>query len=103
MRENPRYKDENKNRFLREAEEKVLLNLTKTDFGPNELAKALGTSRTQLHRKLKSLASLSTSKFINKIKLEQAKRLLETTDLSISEIAFSVGYSTLAYFSKIFS
>jgi signal transduction histidine kinase/DNA-binding response OmpR family regulator/streptogramin lyase len=60
-------------------------------------------SRTQLHRKLTALTGLSVSHFINRVRLEKARELLETTDLAVSEVAFRVGYSSASYFSKVFT
>lgn len=72
-------------------------------LGPNELAKKIGISRTQLHRKLKALTGLSASKYINKIRVQEGNRLLVTTDKTISEIAYAVGFTSLSTsFSKEF-
>lgn len=89
--------------YLQKTQQVILDNLETTPFGPNELAHALGTSRSQLHRKLKALTDLSTSNYINSIRLTEAKKLLLTTDLSISEVAYQVGFSTLKYFTTVFT
>ncbi len=67
-----------------------------------DLSKELGMSRSQLHRKLKSLTEMSTTNYINYIKVEKAKELLSQTDLNINEIAYQLGYNSPAYFTKIF-
>jgi signal transduction histidine kinase/DNA-binding response OmpR family regulator/streptogramin lyase len=67
-----------------------------------ELAHSLFTSRTQLHRKVKSLTGMSITAYLNHIKIEKAKKLLKTTELSISEIAYDVGFDDPAYFSRSF-
>jgi signal transduction histidine kinase/ligand-binding sensor domain-containing protein/DNA-binding response OmpR family regulator len=89
--------------FLQKVQQIILNNLSENNFGPNELGKTLAFSRTKLHRKLKSLTGISTSNYINKIRLQEAKRLLKTTNLNISEIAYQVGFSTPQYFSTTFS
>jgi signal transduction histidine kinase/ligand-binding sensor domain-containing protein/DNA-binding response OmpR family regulator len=67
-----------------------------------ELAHSLSTSRTQLHRKVKSLSGMSITNYLNHIKIEKAKNLLSTTKLTISEIAYDVGFEDPAYFSRAF-
>ena len=57
----------------------------------------------QLHRKIKALTGSSTSHFIRAVRLQHAKELLQSTDLTISEIAFEVGISNLSFFSRIFT
>ena len=89
--------------FLQKVQQTILDNLTIKSFGPNELARALGTSRTQLHRKLKALTDISTSHYINQVKLQEGKRLLLETEMNISEIAFAVGFTSVNYFSNNFS
>ncbi|RLD62878.1 MAG: hypothetical protein DRI95_12435 [Bacteroidetes bacterium] len=68
----------------------------------DELAHSLYTSRTQLHRKVKSLTGMSITNYLNHIKIEKAKYLLTTTKLTISEIAYDVGFDDPAYFSRAF-
>lgn len=60
-------------------------------------------SRAQLHRKLTALTNLSTTGFINSIRLEKACELLQSDNLTVAEVAYRVGYSSPPYFSKVFS
>ena len=71
-------------------------------FGIPELCHALAISRTQLHRKLKAVTGLSTSYFVRSIRLEHAKKLLETTDLNVSEVGYAVGYANSSHFTQDF-
>lgn len=59
-------------------------------------------SQVQLYRKLKALTGLTPVQFIRHLRLEKAKHLLKTTDLHVSEVAYDVGFSDPAYFSRIF-
>ncbi len=68
----------------------------------DDLSKELFTSRTQLHRKIKALTGMSITEYFNHIRVEKAKELLENTSLTISEIAYEIGYQDISYFSKIF-
>ena len=66
------------------------------------LAHEVGLSRVHLHRKLKELTNLSTRDFIKNIRMQQAAKLLKEKDLSISEVAYAVGFSNLSHFSSTF-
>jgi signal transduction histidine kinase/ligand-binding sensor domain-containing protein/DNA-binding response OmpR family regulator len=68
----------------------------------DELSKTLGTSRTQLHRKIKTLTNMSVTNYINHIRIEKAKYLLLNTTLNSNEIAYEVGFESSSYFSRIF-
>lgn len=73
------------------------------DFGILEICEQLSISRTHLHRKVKASSGLSISLYIRQIRLEKAKDLLESTDLSVSQVAYSVGFNNAEYFSRKFS
>ncbi len=89
--------------FILELHQEIGNNLDDEHFGIQELCKAIGMSRAQLHRKLKALTGLSASHFIRNFRLHQAKGLLFSTDLNISQIAFEVGFKDPKYFSRTFS
>lgn len=88
--------------FLERIRGVLIENINDESFGINEVCSAIGLSRTQLHRKLKALTGLSTSIFIREIRLQQAFELLIKSQLSISEIAYAVGFSDPNYFTKVF-
>ena len=66
------------------------------------LAHEVGLSRVHLHRKLKELTNLSTRDFIKNIRMQQAAKLLKEKKLSISEVAYAVGFNNLSHFSSTF-
>lgn len=76
--------------------------LENQEFDIDWLARNLGMSRSQLFRKIKGLTGLSPSLFVRQVRLEEGRRLLETTDFNISEVAYRVGFTTPAYFSDAF-
>ncbi|MDN5205523.1 two-component regulator propeller domain-containing protein [Fulvivirgaceae bacterium BMA10] len=76
--------------------------LTSKDFGIDELCRELGTSRTQLYRKVKEITDLTVFELIKEIKLEKAAQLLQKTDESVSDISFQAGFKSLSHFSKVF-
>jgi len=72
-------------------------------FGIPELAKAMNTSRMNLHRQIEAATGLSTSKYMRKYRLEKAKELLQKDkDSSIAEIAYQAGFKSSNYFSQLF-
>ncbi len=73
-----------------------------SDFTVEDVAKHLGMSRVQLYRKVKALTGKSISIYIRMIRLYKARQLLHSTNLSISEVAYSVGFSDPSYFTKAF-
>ncbi len=88
--------------FLQKAKAVVKKHLEDDSFGIDVLRKEMAVSRTQLHRKLKALTGLSTSKFIRRERIEQAKELLETTEESISQIAYTCGFQQIPTFNRAF-
>lgn len=77
-------------------------NLNNDKFGVSELARKLGVSRSNLHRKVKKDARCSVSRFICRVRLQNALEILQSTSLPISEIAYDCGFHSVAYFSKCF-
>ena len=77
-------------------------NLNKSDFSVNMLSDRVGMSRVHLHRKLKELTNQSAGDFIKSIRLKQAAELLKSKNMSTSEVAYRVGFSTLSHFSSCF-
>lgn len=70
------------------------------DFGLPQLCQKIRMSRSQLYRKLKALTGTSPSDFIRSYRLNKARALLETSELSVSEVAWEVGYKDIAHFSR---
>lgn len=89
--------------FLIKAYEIIELNLNNPEFEANDFAKAIGMSRAQIYRRVKAATGQSVKEFIRAIRLQRAAKLLVSTSQNISEIAFQVGFSSVAYFSSSFS
>lgn len=77
-------------------------NIDNSQLNVEVLAKEIGISRVQLHRKLKEITGISASEFIRNIRLNQAAKLLKTKNINISQVAYAVGYSSHALFSTAF-
>ncbi|HAP70785.1 MAG TPA: hypothetical protein DCR04_13875 [Flavobacteriales bacterium] len=73
------------------------------NFSVEQLSKEVGMSRAQLHRKLIALTGVSASRFVRNYRLEHAHQLLQNKVGTVSEIAYRVGYSSPAYFTKCFT
>ncbi len=58
--------------------------------------------RSQFYRKIKALTNYSPDELMRRLRLKQARHLLTTTEKNISEIAYEVGFSSPAYFSKCY-
>ncbi len=68
-----------------------------------ELSALVGVSQPYLHKIFKNKFNISTKEYIVRYKMNHAKKLLIETDMSITEIANSVGYTDVLAFSKAFS
>ncbi|MDH3649346.1 MAG: helix-turn-helix domain-containing protein [Saprospiraceae bacterium] len=88
--------------FLNLVHQTLETHLSDENFGIAELCEILNISRAQLHRKLKKMTGRSTSHYIRSLRLDIAKDMLEKAELNVSEVAFSVGFSSANYFSKVF-
>lgn len=73
-----------------------------TKISIESLAQLLGINRTYLHRIFKDLIGISPQNFILNLRMQKSCQLLENSDYSISEIAYSVGYDDPFNFSKAF-
>ena len=92
----------------KDKEKSALLRYMATEYANPELslemaAATLGINRTKINDILKEELSLTFSSYLNKLRLTEAARLLsENEEANISEIAYSVGYNNVSYFSKLF-
>lgn len=77
-------------------------NIAEPDFSVEDLSQELGMSRVYLYKKLLAITGKTPTEFIRIIRLKRAVQLLEKSDLSVSEIAYSVGFNNPRYFTKYF-
>ena len=90
------------NDFLTKLTEIVEANITGPQFGVSLLAKEMGMSRSNLHRKVNEVTKITVSQFINQVRLKKAKEILRHTTNTVSEVAYEVGFSNVSYFIKRF-
>jgi signal transduction histidine kinase/DNA-binding response OmpR family regulator/ligand-binding sensor domain-containing protein len=88
--------------FLQKSMAIVEKKMSDEKFSVEEFAEEVGMSRSQLHRKLTALTNQSPSDFTRYMRLHRAKELIEKNAGTISEIAFQVGFNSVAYFTKCF-
>lgn len=88
--------------FIDKAETIVLSNISNEQFGVSELAEALNMSRSNLLRKIKKDTQLSASQFIRQVRLKKSLEMIKQGTLTVSEIAYKVGFGSTSYFIKCF-
>lgn len=88
--------------FIKVLTQYVLDHIENTELEVDNLASHMNISRTQLYNKLKKLLNLSATEFINKIKIDVAKRKIIETNLTFAEISWQLGFNNPSYFSKTF-
>jgi signal transduction histidine kinase/DNA-binding response OmpR family regulator len=103
LEETPDKSVQKEDAFIFRLREIIIESMHEQNLGVPELCKKVGMSRTQLHNKIKALTGHSTSHFIKKVRIRQATRLLRTSEMNISQVAFEVGVDSLPYFTKIFT
>ena len=94
--------DDRDKQFVKQLHDIIQKNLSDSDFGVEEIGKQIGLSRVQLYRKVKAMTGSSVVDLIRKARLAKARRLLESRSMSISEVAYEVGFSAPSYFTKCF-
>jgi signal transduction histidine kinase/ligand-binding sensor domain-containing protein/DNA-binding response OmpR family regulator len=77
-------------------------NLTNPQLSVEELSKHIGMSRSSLYSKLLEVTGQTPVEYIRTIKLEKAAILLEKSDMNITQVGYSVGFTTPTYFGKSF-
>ena len=88
--------------FISRMNSHIMENIDNPKFSVEELADKLNVSRVQLYRKVKAILGMSISDHINNIRLEKAATMLRDGKMNISEIAYSLGFSSPNYFSTAF-
>jgi signal transduction histidine kinase/ligand-binding sensor domain-containing protein/DNA-binding response OmpR family regulator len=89
-------------KLIQKALKIVENNISNPDFSVKELSSKLGMSRVHLYKKLSTLTGKTPIEFIRIIRLKRAARLLEKSQLTVSEVAYEVGFNNPKYFAKYF-
>jgi AraC-like DNA-binding protein len=89
--------------FLERVRAAIEASLGDEGFSVERLATEVGQSRGNLHRKLRDVIGESPSDLIRRMRLERAADLLESGVGSVAEIAYAVGFKSVAHFSNVFN
>lgn len=90
------------NEFLKKVTDIIIKNLDSEKIDVVFLADQMNMSHSSFYRKIKALTGMTANEFLRKIKIRNAEELLITGKYSISEVAYSVGMSSMAYFRQCF-
>lgn len=88
--------------FMKKLNHTIETHITNAELDIPLLCKEIGISRASLYNKLKEITGMGANEYINKYRLEEAIKLIKTTQLSFAEIADRTGFSTARYFSTLF-
>ena len=88
--------------FLEKIHQVIEENMDDSDFNIDTIASGIGLSRSAFFKKLKSLTGLAPVDLVKEIRLNKSIELIKNTDLSVSEVAFAVGFKDSGYYSKCF-
>ena len=88
--------------FLIKFRDFIEKNLADSDLSVETIGAELGLSRVQLYRKVKALTGQSPVELLRTARLHKARRLLQESNKSISEVAYEVGFTAPSYFTKCF-
>ncbi|NJN26808.1 MAG: response regulator [Cyclobacteriaceae bacterium] len=88
--------------FIQHAVKCVERHMDDESLDADSMAKEIGVSRIQLYRKIKSISGQTVNEFIKSIRLKHAARLLMQKQLTISQIAYSTGFSAPNHFATYF-
>jgi len=90
--------------WLNRVEQLVLSHIDDKRLGVEFMATELYMSSRHLSRRLKALTGLNASQYIQEVKLQKARELLENREcLTVKEAAYAVGFGKPEYFSSLFS
>lgn len=90
------------NDFYRRFLEIFRAEMSSPGLSVDSIASKMGLERSQFYRKIKALTNYSPVELIRHLRLKHARTLITGTDKSISEIAYEIGFSTPAYFTKCY-
>lgn len=88
--------------FAETLNEAIRKNMGNPNLKMDDLGDEMGLSRVQLYRKVKSITGITPVELLRKMRLQQGYVMLTTTNKTVAEISFEVGFNTPGYFSKCF-
>jgi DNA-binding response OmpR family regulator len=88
--------------FLLKFRDFIARSMSDSDLSVETIGAELGLSRVQLYRKVKALTGQSPVELLRRARLQRGRQLLQSTDKTVSEVAYEVGFSAPSYFTKCF-
>jgi signal transduction histidine kinase/ligand-binding sensor domain-containing protein/DNA-binding response OmpR family regulator len=89
-------------KFMRQLSALIESNVSNADYSVDQLSQEMNTSRVSLYKKVLLLTGKSPVEYIRFYRLRKATQLLEKSQLTISEVAYEVGFNNPKYFTKYF-
>lgn len=88
--------------FVEKLRRLIETNMTNASVSVEDLGEQIGLSRTQLYRKTKALTGYSPNELLRIARLKKAAALLASTEKTISEITYEVGFTSPSYFTRCY-
>jgi signal transduction histidine kinase/DNA-binding response OmpR family regulator len=88
--------------FLQKIVDVIEKNVSNPELNVEDLCQQLGVSRSVFYKKVHALTGMSPMEFTRHIRMQHAAQLLEKSQLSISQVAYQVGFNNPRYFAKYF-
>ena len=91
-----------KDAFQQQLDQLILENLQDSGLNVVRLAELMIMDRTSLYRKCQKSTGMSPVAYIRQSRMQVAARLLKQNDMSVSEVAYAIGFESISYFSRVF-
>ncbi len=88
--------------FIERFKALIEAKLNDSELNVEELGREMGFSRVQLYRKIKSLTNYAPNELLRIARLKRAASLLASSELTVAEIAYEVGFTSPSYFAKCY-
>lgn len=95
-------KQKNEQDFMERLTNIVNREIANENFSVDEIAREMLVNRTTFYDRVKTLTGMAPNAYLRTVRMKRAAEMLSTTDTPVSEVAYSVGFSSPQYFSKVF-
>lgn len=92
----------NEEMFILQLNKIIAEHMSDPELDQQLICRELGVSRALLYNKMKAITGAGAKEYITRIRIEKAKTLIETTNLTIADISEMTGFSAQSYFSTAF-
>ena len=88
--------------FLSKIKNYLEKNLDNAELSMDDIASSLNMSKTQMYRKIRAVSEMTPNELLQAMRLSKADELLKSSDLTIAEVAYAVGFSSPSYFTRCY-